>query len=151
MGRLWREATVTDRLRLVAACVLALALVAGFEVQTHRGGHASARASVSLRSPEVSLVTIQLGYRPGPHNGILRHFALVLDILGADCPADTRQGLVDLTTRSLRQLRHAGVPATPNQILGGVLGATDMGSRSECAGFFERYVALRRGEPKTSP
>jgi hypothetical protein len=99
---------------------------------------------ISPDSPEFRLAAIQLGHRPGQANPTLRRFASILDILEGDCPANTRRDLGDLTATSLRELRGAGIVATPNEILGAVLGTTDMGSRSECSGFFERYVTRRR-------
>ena len=67
-----------------------------------------------------------------------------LNILEADCPVDSRRDLGDLTIKALRQLHAAGIAATPNVILGAVMGMPDMGSRQECSTFFERYVARRR-------
>ena len=90
-------------------------------------------------------MTIQLRHRPGQANPTLKRFASILDILEADCPANSRRELGDLTLRSLRELQAGRIAATPNEILGAVLGSTDMGSRSECSGFFERYVERRRG------
>ena len=90
-------------------------------------------------------MTIQLRHRPGQANPTLRRFASILDILEADCPSDTRRDLGDLTLRSLRELASVGITATPNEILGAVLGSTDMGSRPECSPFFKRYVERRRG------
>ena len=135
-----------DRVRLVGACAIALLLVVGLEVQKHRQGPRAPDARspvISSSSPEFRLAAIQLGHRPGQANPRLRRFASIFDILEADCPANTRRGLGDLATKSLRELRAAGIAATPNQILGGVLGSIDMGSRSECSGFFERYVERR--------
>ena len=144
---MWRRATRADRARLIGACVIVLVLVVGLEVQKHRE-HSPARdarnPAISPHSPEFQLAAIQLGHRPGQANPTLRRFGSILDILAADCPANTRRGLGDLTTKSLRELRAGGIAATPNQVLGAVLGATAMGSRSECSGFFERYVARRR-------
>ena len=144
---MWRRATRADRVRLVAAGAIALLLVIGLEVQKHRQ---KPRASdmhalgVSPRSPEFQLLTIQLGHRPSSSSKKLQRFAVTLDILEADCPSDTRRELGNLTIRSLHELRDAGIAATPNEILGAVLGLPDMGSRSECAPFFERYVERRR-------
>ena len=89
-------------------------------------------------------MTIQLSHRPGLANPTLKRFASTLDNLEADCPSNTRRDLGDLTVKSLRELRSAGIDATPNEILGGVLGALDMGSRAECSGFFARYVERRK-------
>ncbi len=127
--------------------MIALLLLVGLAVQKHREGPRAADArshAISVQSPEFHLAAIQLGHRPGQTNPTLRRFASVLDILEADCPANTRRELGDLTTKSLHELRGGGIAATPNQILGAVLGSTDMGSRSECSGFFERYVERRR-------
>jgi hypothetical protein len=99
---------------------------------------------ITPASPEFQLMKIQLGHRPSHANPTLKRFASILDILEADCPSNTRRDLGELTLESLRQLRAAGIAATPNEILGGVLGTVDMGSRPECSGFFERYVARRR-------
>ena len=144
---MWRRATRADRVRLVGACAIAALLVVGLEVQKHREGppppdvHALA---ISVRSPEFQLMAIQLGHRPSHANPTLKRFASTLDILEADCPSNTRRDLGNLTIETLRQLRAAGIAATPNQVLGAVLGSTDMGSRSECSEFFEHYVERRR-------
>lgn len=147
MSRIWRQATRADRARVVGACAVALLLVVGLEVQKHRHGPRAPDArspAISSSSPEFRLAAIQLGHPPGQANPRLRRFALIFDILEADCPANTRQRLGDLAGKSLRELRSAGIAATPNQILGAVLGLPDMGSRSECSGFFARYVERRR-------
>ncbi len=126
-----------------------LLLVVGLEVQKHREGRRKPDRHtivISARSPEFQLMTIQLRHSPGQANPTLRKFASTLDILEADCPSNTRRALGDLTIKSLRELRRAaGIAATPNEILGGVLGTPDMGSRAECSGFFDSYVARRRG------
>ena len=143
---MWRRATRADRLRLVGAAAIVLLLVVGLEVQKHRErpSHTDAHAMVTAAgSPEFRLMTIQLRHRPGQANSTLRKFGSTLDILEADCPADTRRELGDLTRKSLRELMNAGIDATPNEILGGVLGMPDMGSRVECSGFFDRYVVRR--------
>ena len=89
-------------------------------------------------------MAIQLGHRPSPANPTLKRFSSFLNILEADCPANSRRDLGDLTIKALRELRAAGIAATPNVILGAVMGMPDMGSRQECTVFFERYVARRR-------
>jgi hypothetical protein len=68
----------------------------------------------------------------------------LLDLLAADCPADTRRGLADLTVTSIRELGQTGIRATPTQVLGGVAGLEDVGRVPRCAGYFERYVSDRR-------
>jgi hypothetical protein len=128
----------------VAGVVLAVVLAAAAVIQTHRGGDASRTPAILMHSPDVRLAAIQLGHQPGPRNGFLGQFSGVLDILQTDCPANTRQGLADMVTRSMRQLRHSGIPSTPNQVLGGVVGAVDLGAHRECSGIFDRYVAKRR-------
>jgi hypothetical protein len=122
--------------------------VAGLEIQQHRGAPTvpdTRNPVISAQSPEFQLMTIQLRHRPGQANPTLKRFASILDILEADCPSNTRRDLGDLTLRSLRELRSAGITATPNEILGAVLGSTNMGSRPECSTFFQRYVQRRRG------
>ncbi len=145
---MWRRATRADRTRLIGVCLIALLLVVGLEVQKHREGPRAPdphSPAISARSPEFQLMVIQLGHRPSLVNPKLERFALILDILEADCPSNTRRELGDLTIKSLRELRRRGIAATPNEILGGVLGTPDMGSRPECSGFFARYVNSRRG------
>ena len=145
---MWAKTTRADRARLLGACLIALLLVVGLEVQKHREGRPrlpdAHSPAISGSSPEFQLMAIQLGHRPGLANPKLKRFASILDILEADCPSNTRRDLGDLTTMSLRELQRAGIAATPNEILGAVLGAPDMGSRSECSQFFERYVTRRR-------
>ena len=127
--------------------MIVLLLVVGLEIQKHRE-HSPARdarnPTIAMNSPEFQLAAIQLGHRPGQANPTLRRFGSILDILAADCPANTRRDLGNLATKSLRELRSGGITATPNEILGAVLGMPDMGSRPECSGFFERYVERRR-------
>jgi len=134
-------------MRLVGACAIVLVLVAGLEIQKHRGGPRSSdphQLEIAPSSPEFRLMEIQLGHRPSHANPTLKRFASILDILEADCPSNTRRDLGDLTIKSLRELRQAGIVTTPNRVLGAVLGMPDMGSRDECSLFFERYVARRR-------
>ena len=130
--------------------MVAILLVVGFEVQKHREGRPAldaASAAIAPRSPEADLAAIQLGRRPRRFNSTLKRIAALLDILEADCPANTRRDLADLTVDTLRDLRHARISgATPTQILGGVLGSETMGAASECSGFFKRYVTRRRDE-----
>ena len=125
-----------------------LLLVVGLEVQKHHEGPRAPdphSPAISARSPEFQLMVIQLGHRPSLVNPKLERFALILDILEADCPSNPRRELGDLTIKSLRELRRRGIAATPNEILGGILGTPDMGSRQECSEFFARYVNSRRG------
>ena len=143
---LWQKATPADRARLIVACVLAILLFVGIEVQSHREGRstpAAGTAPISRHSPEASLAALQPVDRLKNTNSTVKRFASVLDILEADCPADTRRNLADLTVKSLRELRDRGIAATPNEILGGVLGTTDMGALSDCSPFFDRYVTRR--------
>lgn len=135
---------------LVGACAVAILLIVGFEVQKHREGRqgpGAASAEIARRSPEADLAAIQLGHRPRRSNSTLKRLASLLDILEADCPANTRRDLADLTVNSLRDLEHSGISAaSPTQILGGVLGSEYMGAASDCSRFFKHYVTLRRHE-----
>ena len=97
-----------------------------------------------MQGPEGRLAAIQLGHRPDHVNSTVKRFAALLDILAADCPADSRSDLAALTVRSLRELERVGISGTPTQVLGGVIGSSDIGALSSCSGFFERYVATRR-------
>jgi hypothetical protein len=138
------------RATLVAACLFVVALVAGMKVQQHREARPApdpASFPIPARSPEAQLAAIQLG-RPQLWRGsTVKRLQSLLDLLAADCPRDTRQGLADLAVRSLRQLRARGVAATPTQVLGGVAGLEDLGRGDRCAPSFARYVTLRaRGE-----
>ncbi len=137
------------RAQLVAVGFVAILLFAGYAVQKHREGPSSAHAQTVPflpTSPEARLTAIQLGERPDHVNSTLKRFASLLDILAADCPANTRRGLADLTVDSIRKLRGGGIRATPTEVLGGVVGATDIGATTGCTGFFRRYVAMRRRE-----
>ena len=152
MAGLWRSGTRGDRAQLAAGVALVVALVAGYEIQTHRPapGRAPLPPGVSLSNPEVRLAAIQVGHRPGKRNGFLAQFSGMLDILVTDCPADTRVGLVNMTLRGMSELRGSGIASTPNQVLGGVVGAVDLGSTRGCAGIFEQYVAKRRSQATAS-
>lgn len=134
---------------LVGACVVAILLLVGFEVQKHREGHPAPdaeSAAISMESPEAHLAAIQLGRRPDHVNSTVKRFASMLDILEADCPANTRRNLADFTVTSLRDLHDSGISATPTQILGGVLGSSDIGALADCSRFFARYVTRRRDD-----
>ncbi len=137
------------RAHLVGACVLVILLIVGFEVQKHREGRPALdaeSAAISLESPEAHLAAIQLGRRPDHVNSTVKRFASMLDILEADCPANTRRNLAEFTVESRRDLHVSGIAATPTQILGGVLGSSDIGAFADCSRFFARYVTLRRHE-----
>jgi hypothetical protein len=146
VSTLWSNATRSDRAQLALAVLLAVLLGVGYEIQASRGGSRPSPVppGVSLANPEVKLVAIQLGHQPGPHNGFLAQFSGQLDILVTDCPGDTRASLVDMTLRARRELTRSGIPATPNQVLGGVVGAPALSSTSHCASIFAYYVAKRR-------
>src|SRR5437870_2270800 len=109
---MWRRATRADRVRLLGAAAIVLVLVVGLEVQKHREGPRGPgvhQLAITSRSPEFRLMVIQLGHRPSLANPKLLRFALILDILEADCPSNTRRQLGHLAVRSLRELRRAGV------------------------------------------
>jgi hypothetical protein len=145
VARLWTNATRGDRAQLAVGVLLVVLLIAGYAIQTRRGGgDGHLPPAISLSSPEARLAAIQLGHRPGPRNGFLGQFSGMLDILVTDCPADTRQQLANMVTRSMRELRRSGIASTPNQVLGGVVGAVGLGSTQECSVLYERYVAKRR-------
>jgi hypothetical protein len=136
--------------QLIAVALIAVGLFVGYQVQKHREGTPTPRRSAevvfSATSPETRLAALQLAERPDHANSTVKRFAALLDILAADCPADSRHGLADLTVRTVMELRHGGIPATPTEVMGGVVGAPDIGGTERCAGFFRRYVALRRQE-----
>jgi hypothetical protein len=149
-----QKAKPVGRVHLVGVCLVVILLVAGFEVQKHREGTPAAdatTASISVKSPEARLAALQPVQRPDRLSSTVKRLASMLDILEADCPANTRRDLADLTVRSRRELERSGISATPTQILGGVLGSTDIGSLSDCSRFFARYVTRARHEGQTTP
>lgn len=144
MTRLFASATRGDRAQLAVGLALTVLLFGGYEIRAHHGDVGHLPPAISLSSPEARLAAIQLGHRPGPRNGFLGQFSGMLDILVTDCPADTRLQLATMVTRSMSELRRLGIASTPNQVLGGVVGAPGLGATSECSGLYERYVAKRR-------
>ncbi len=148
----WRhQAKRVGRGNAIGVALVAILLFAGYQVQKHREGPQPARRNAdvvvfSSTSPETRLATLQLGVRADHANSTVKRFSVLLDILAADCPADTRRGIADFTVRSVRTLRHDGIPATPTEVLGGVLGTPDTGATAECSRFFTRYVAERRAK-----
>ena len=136
-----------DRVSVIGACLFVLVLIVGMEVQKHRE---QARAPnprnypISPQLPEARLAAIQLGRLPLSSDSTVKRLAWLLDLLGADCPDNTRRDLADLAVNSLRELRNNGISATPTQVLGGVAGLEDIGRLSSCKPYFERYVAIRR-------
>jgi hypothetical protein len=146
----WRQkAKPVGRAHVIGVALVAVLLFAGYQVQKHREGPPSPRRHADIvvfspTSPETRLATLQLGLRPDHANSTVKRFSGLLDIFIADCPANTRRGLADLTIRSVTALRRDGIQATPTEVLGGVLGFVDMGATAECSAFFERYVTRRR-------
>lgn len=135
-----------SRVTVAGVCVCVAALVAGMEVQKQREERPAPDPTsfpVPAASPEARLAAIQLG-RPQLWRGsTVKRLESLLDLLAADCPADTRRSLAGLTTRSLRELAGKGISATPTQVLGGVVGLEDVGRLPGCASYFARYVAER--------
>ena len=146
-----QTAKPVGRAQLIAVALVAVVLFAGYQVQKHREGPRPTRRNAgvvvfSASSPETRLATLQLSGRPDHVDSTVKRFAGLLDILGGDCPADTRAGLADLTVRSVRSLRRQGIAATPTEVLGGVLGFVDIGATAHCTRFFARYVARRQSQ-----
>ena len=124
-------------------CLFASLLVAGYEIQRHREEPPTPDPRsfpISPGSPEARLASIQLGRRIRWKNSTTRRFEFLLDLLAADCPANSERQLADLTIRSIRELHARGVPASPTEVLGGVTGFSDIGALPDCGPFFERYV-----------
>jgi len=141
MGEVWRKAKRRDRITLVAAAAFTILLVAGLMLRNPEPG--KSRRFVSTTGLEANLAAMQLHHRPGKHNPLLKQFSYDLDILEADCPADTRPQLAALTAQTVETLHRDGVEVTPNAVLGGVVGAPDLGSTRRCESFFARFVARR--------
>jgi len=141
----WSRTARADRTRLLAAGLVALALTGAYEVQKHREG---ARAATGLPTAGVAadLTAIQLGHRPGPQNAMLRRIDSLLELLEADCPANSRQQLGALTRAAIGTLRRDGISVAPNGVLGGVVGSTTIGSTADCREFFTAYVIRTRNE-----
>jgi hypothetical protein len=134
-----------DKVRLLAAAAVAVVLTGGYEVQKHRGGGSAAAAGLPTTGVAADLTAVQLGHRPGAQNAMLRRIDSLLELLEADCPADSRAELGALTREAIRTLRRDGVAVAPNGVLGGVVGSPAIGSTAHCRGFFAAYVAkLRR-------
>lgn len=146
----WRQnVKPVGRAHVIGVILVAVLLFAGYQVQKHREGTPPQRRDADVvvfspTSPETRLAALQLGLRPDHANSTVKRFSALLDILGADCPADTRRRLADLTVRSVTALRHGGIAATPTEVLGGVLGTVHIGATADCSGFFSRYAAERR-------
>lgn len=148
-----RKAKPIGRAQVIGVALIAVGLFAGYHVVKHRQGTPPPRRNADVvvfspTSPETRLATLQLGPRPDHANSTVKRFSALLDILGADCPSDTRRDLADLTIRSVTALRRGGIPATPTEVLGGVLGSPGIGGSDVCARFFSGYVAVRRSEAR---
>ncbi len=140
----WGRLPHGNRMRVVAAALAAVALTAAYGVQEHRTPGRPIQA-LPTTGPAAELTALQLGHHPGPQNAMLRRIDSLLELLEADCPADTRRRLERLTLRSIRELRAAGLAAAPNGVLGGVVGSQTIGSTQDCAVFFRRFVAKEKG------
>jgi hypothetical protein len=143
----WNRIGRGDRLRLVAALLVALLLTGAYEVQTHRERDRAAAAALPTEGVAADLTAIQLGHRPGPRNAMLRRIDSLLELLEGDCPADTRRQLGSLTRAAIRSLGRHGIHVAPNGVLGGVVGSTAIGSTADCRTFFAGYVARTRRAP----
>ena len=134
----WRQTTRGDRLRLGAACAVVVVLTVGYVVQEHREPPRVTNRDRPLATtgPAADLTALQLGHRPGPTNAMLRRIDSLLELLEADCPANTRAELADLTRETIRTLARSGIGVRPNGVLGGVVGSSHMGATPGCRPFF---------------
>jgi hypothetical protein len=136
----WRGLRRGDRLRILGAIAFALLLTVGYEVQKAREPARLAPA-LATTGAAAELTALQLGHHPGPRNAMLRRIDSLLELLEAQCPANTRGQLERLTLRSIGELKTAGISAAPNGVLGGVVGSQTIGSTRDCTVFFGRFVA----------
>jgi hypothetical protein len=143
----WSGTPRTDKVRLVAAVLVALVVTGAYEVQKHRDGGRAAAAGLPTTGVAADLTAVQLGHRPGPRNAMLRRIDSLLELLEGDCPANTRPQLGALTREAIRTLGRDGISVAPNGVLGGVVGSTTIGSTSDCRSFFAGYVARTRRRP----
>lgn len=134
------------RVSIAGACLFALLLIVGMEVQQHREDPPKPTLSTpfSPQLPEARLAAIQLGRPPVASDPAVARLAWLLDLLAADCFRDTRRDLAVLAIDSLGKLRASRIPATPAEVLGGVAGQPDIGRLAHCRPYFGRYVAERR-------
>jgi hypothetical protein len=132
--------------RLLAAAAVALALVAGYEVQEHRRPPRGPLPALPTTGAAADLTALQLGSRPGPHSSLLRRIDSLLELLQADCPGDSRRTLQAYTVAAIRELGRSGIAVTPNVVLGGVAGIPEIGATHDCRRFFDRFVAAERQE-----
>jgi len=142
----WRNLSRGDRVRLILAAAVVIALGAGYAIQKHREPHVPGRDDrlISTTGAAARLTAIQLGHHPGPANAMLRRIDSLLELLEGDCPADTRGDLERLTIRTIHALARDGISVEPNGVLGGVVGSTNMGATADCAVFFHRYAERQR-------
>jgi len=138
----WRKTTRGDRILLAGACAFVVALTVGYVVQKHRetAPVKTRDRPLATRGPAADLTAVQLGYRPGPQNTMLRRIDSLLELLEADCPANTRRGLAHLTMETIHTLARSGIAVLPNAVLGGVVGSTHIGATADCRVFFRRYA-----------
>jgi len=142
----WSRTARGERVRLAAAALAALALTGAYEVQKHRDGGPAVAAGLPTAGVAADLTAIQLGHRPGPENAMLRRIDSLLELLEADCPANTRRRLGTLTLATIRTLRRDGIAVAPNGVLGGVVGSTTIGSTADCRAFFTAFVVRTQTE-----
>ena len=140
------------RTTVVATCIFVLALVVAMEVQRHREGPQNADAVAVLpQSPEAQLAASEPRDSAPLREAAVRRLTSFLDVLAADCPADTRRDLAGLALAARKELGENGIAATPSQVLGGVVGVEDIGRLPHCASYFERYVATRLESAAAQP
>jgi hypothetical protein len=126
---------------LVGVCVAVVALVVAMEVRHDNDGTRPPEPPSSAQRPEARLATLE----PAPTRlagaRAVKRLSTFLDILQAECPANSRRELAALSFRGVEDLRARGITARPTDVFNGVMAQQDIGRTARCGPYFERSVA----------
>lgn len=136
-----REPRPIRRATLVGICVFVVLLVVGMEVRGNDGTARPPEPAIAARSPEARLATLEPAPYPLARVRAVKRLSTFLDILGAECPANSRRELAALAFRGVQQLRARGVDAYPTDVFNGVMAQDDIGGTARCGPYFRRSVA----------
>jgi hypothetical protein len=136
-----REPRTVRRGTLIGVSVVVALLVVGMEVRGNDGPPRRPEPPIPARSPEARLAALEPAPSVVAAERAVRRLSTFLDILEAECPANTRRELAALAYRGVEELRARGIDASPTDVFNGVMALDDAGRSARCGPSFRRSVA----------